>query len=211
MSILRHDPNLIFIHIPKTAGTSMEKLSFIEGIGHRPIRAFQDICVSQKMDFKSYFKFAFVRNPFDRMVSAFFNSTEDITFDDKADLKFDRTKESFTEFLTVLDTYNLHKVKIDLYDYVYPKYRLEEWPTHPHFIPQHCFVCDKRGRLVMDFIGRFEDLDSDWARVCIELGQDEKLGHHRKSNHLPWKSYYTEETKEIVRKIYKKDFEMFGY
>ena len=59
--------NHIFIHIPKTAGSSMENQPWVGGRGHLRIQAFAE----QGLDIEKIFVWCFVRNPYDRLVSAY--------------------------------------------------------------------------------------------------------------------------------------------
>ena len=64
----------------------------------------------------------------------------------------------------------------------------------------------------LNFLGRFESLVDDFERVCAELGViGGKLGHHQRGEHAPYESYYTNETVDIIRKVYAEDFFWFGY
>ena len=74
MSICNLENNVIFIHVPKTGGTSMEHNSFIGGGGHRDIRFYKRIFLltfSGLPAWEDIFKFGFVRNPYDRLASAY--------------------------------------------------------------------------------------------------------------------------------------------
>jgi hypothetical protein len=59
----------IFIHIPKTAGASIALSLFNEPPRHVHYRDFE---IANPDKFRRYFKFAFVRNPWDRLVSSYF-------------------------------------------------------------------------------------------------------------------------------------------
>ena len=67
-------------------------------------------------------------------------------------------------------------------------------------------------KLLPDYIGRFENIDSDWKNICetINYGH-KKLPHINKTCHKNYTYYYDEETQQIINDIYKKDIEYFGY
>ena len=56
--------DVLFIHVPKTAGSSMEQCEFVAGQGHEPYWA-----IREEIRNKAGFSFGFVRNPYDRFVS----------------------------------------------------------------------------------------------------------------------------------------------
>jgi hypothetical protein len=74
------------------------------------------------------------------------------------------------------------------------------------------FVCDDTGQQIVDFIGRFERLEDDYEKMCRLGGLDaEALPHEKKTKRRDYKTYYSEETREIVRSWVEKDLEAFGY
>ena len=80
------------------------------------------------------------------------------------------------------------------------------------FKPQYDFLINEDRQLRMDFIGRFEQLQSDFDYICHQIGIPScSLEHINASARLPTKVVYDSELKEMVYHYYKKDFEWFGY
>lgn len=73
------------------------------------------------------------------------------------------------------------------------------------------FMCDEKGNIIIDFIGRYENLDADFEKACKAIGIKNKLPHLNKSDHDNYRQYYTNETQKIVEGWVKKDLEMFNY
>ena len=169
--------------------------------------------LKQNEIFHEYFKFAFVRNPWARIVSSYLNKIWRFREDTQRDiinrysaLRFRMPFEKFIRFL--LDD---------------PSGRDEG--ANRHWMSQHVFVTGDNGEILVDFIGKMENLKKDFATVCRRIGLPEI--------HLPWlnsregwkvdnqllnqkdpfyyRTYFTDETRELVRKRYRKDIEIFGY
>jgi len=78
--------------------------------------------------------------------------------------------------------------------------------------PQLSWVQDKNKKIIVDFIGRFEKLEEDYATVCNKIGIPvPKLPHANKSQHKHYTEYYDDETREIITEAYKEDVEYFDY
>lgn len=192
MSIINIKYKHIFVHIPKCAGWSMEKTFFIGGSGHENL-----FFLSLHEDFnKEYFKWAFVRNPFDRLVSAYFKSRKNV-------LKYFNGYRYFT-----LQSYIYSLNDILHNDCKNEKINLDGYSIHP--VPQVYFI--KHDKYKLDFIGRFENLLNDWNKVCkIILGSHVGLPSMNRGNHEHYKKYYNRGMTKVVEEIYKEDFETFNY
>ena len=140
--------------------------------------------------FDKLFKFCFVRNPWDKVVSEFrfriWTYQNELTSD-----------ASFAEW--VRSTYVENN----------PQYY--DWPKM--FLPQLEWMTDEKGDLAIDFIGRFENLQNDFNIICDTINIERKILRHenksRKNNN--YRDYYDDETKSIVENWFKADIEYFGY
>jgi len=157
----------IFIHIPKCAGTSIESVLFKEhqiifdvsrGIWAQHATAKQiKQYYSSKDQWKSYFKFAIVRNPFDRVVSSYI-FTCDKRGIEKNKLKFRDFVFKEGAFKDLLDCTKMHD----------PQNRYHQ------VMPAFDYLYDG-DTLLVDFVGRFENLRQDWKEICERLGETIKL------------------------------------
>jgi len=173
----------IFVEVPKTGSSSIRSL-----IG-QPIKPHLNICqIASEIErekFYSYFKFGFVRNPWDRAVSL---------YERKQGLQL-KSKMSFEEFIEWM--------KFSSCTCVHPlphRYQLD-WFVNPH------------GDVIVDFIGKFENLQDDWGKISLKLEADRELP---KVNVNPDKrrhytEYYTSKTRRIVLERFAVDIEYFGY
>lgn len=150
-----------------------------------PQAHFTDNIYEQKFD--EYFKFSVVRNPFDKMVSAYKHGAWGV---------IDQRKESFEDFILSLLPGGKREIK-DLSD-----------RGLNHFVPWTSLFDINR----TDFIMRLESLNKDIKFVVRKIRLPANLEKHnisRKDNN--YRSYYNRETREIVSELYKKDLEVFGY
>ncbi|NDY89953.1 sulfotransferase family 2 domain-containing protein [Ideonella livida] len=248
----------LFVHVPKTAGQSVE-LAFLQALGLHfgqrgqlllranddPARGPERLAhltaeeyvrcghVTQD-DFDRWFKFGFVRNPWDRLVSEYRYRGLEAKFD-------------FSFFVQ-------HRLKVDK--------RFND--PERHRMPQAEYLLDASGRPLVDFIGRFENLAADFSTICQRVGlPDTGLPRRNVSGHgasqgggalrgpdgqklkpgmaralakraaaaaqrgaaapgpahpttppppaRHYTEYYTPETRDAVARFYARDVEHFGY
>lgn len=215
--------NCLFIHIPKVAGQSIETV-FLERAGfswekrdnlllkhntspklgpprlaHLTADEYVTLGYLSANEFSNMFSFAFVRNPWDRLVSEYLYREYPFSFNDYLFKYFPKAED---------DNYQLGA---DL---------------HRHIIPQVNFLCNKQGELVVDFVGRFENLSQDFAKVTkMMTGESLSLPHKNKSTQNKlislltfstnkkqhYSKFYDDKSREFVAKLYKRDIELFGY
>ncbi len=190
MSIVHR--NFIFIHIPKTAGTSIE--SIIGGSGHKSLSQIMkdgSDAFGHQVGDPPPPAVAFVRNPYDRMVSGYHFIRQ---------VDYCELPASFEKFVWWLRDQNPEQWS--LRDYFEKK--LE------HFAPQHMFI-DFDGFAGHTQVYRFERLKEDWKLFCERFMIVGELPHTQRSRHRSWRTYYDSATKAIVHELYKTDFELFGY
>ena len=186
----------IFIHVPKVAGSSIERVIYqTDGwlVGH--VKA-SDYVKFDKNKFESYFSFGFVRNPYDRIVSAYHYLKNDSPA--PLDIEWGRlhiNNLTFEEFILRLQD-----------EYFRKKILLKN-----HFSFQYKYLCDKNMNILVNFVGKFEQLDNDFKKILNILHRKDNLVHVNKSKHLNYRDYYNSQTYKIIREIYKNDFEIFDY
>jgi len=195
-SSYEEDKKVIFVHIPKAAGKYVSKalLGAPNGTGHNRITYY----MRDEKRFKSYFKFTFVRNPWDRLVSAFFyiknfnpKSNDRIFFD-----YYIGQNTTFESFICKLADDNFWKL-------------IRKWE---HFTPQYEFICDGSGDVRVDFLGRYESLRLDIKKIAKKIGVNISIKNPiNTSKHAPYNHYYSEETRKIVGHRYTKDISLLGY
>ena len=192
-SLKPYDANkCIFVHITKTAGTSVAKSLF----GFLPYHytAIDYRVIFGRENFNNYFKFAFVRNPWDRLYSAY-RYLKSGGWDDKDKLWSETNLGQFSDFNTFVKQW----------------VSTENIKKHLHFRPQCYFVCDKKGRLLIDYLAYFETINDDFEIICNRLGLHTELGRHNANPGNNYRDIYDEESKEIVASVYSMDIRLFGY
>jgi len=136
----------------------------------------------------NYFSFTFVRNPWDRFVSAWKYLQRDVPLNEKYPRYDSKLSIPFSEFIE-----NLEKDE-----------KPEAWQYLS--LPQSHFIGSP------DFTGRFETISDDLNLICETLRLPIKeLKKQNSTIHKDYKEYYTAKTKNIISKLYAEDIERFKY
>ena len=193
-SFLILEPRCVFLHIPKTGGASIRR-GFFNNQYEGPVQG--DI----PKEWLELFKFGFVRNPFDRLISAwkmFSSGMDETVWQHPGEECEGITLQRFMEI--VLD---------DSIPYDGRRSSTERKIRH-HAMPQsHPFYCLDQA----DFIGRFERLADDFKIVLQRLGvADQPLPHlNRGKRAVSTMQYFDRETWQMAIDFYAQDFVKFDY
>lgn len=196
---ISHQLKSIWLENPKVASTSIKTALGIQPKGIVPgdlSNPYNFVRLELPRDnvfkFTNYYTFGFCRNPWDRMVSTWKNFT---TGPSRIRLltqhwKIDKPhKLSFKQFVCLV---NQHQPRVN-----------------HHWVPQSMFLpIDK---IEVDFIGQIESLSEAWDTVAKLLGIQRGLGHVYKTKHNHYSTYYDDETREVVERLYSRDISLFNY
>lgn len=188
------DLKCIFVHIPKAAGISVNKALFgTYGGSHMKLKDYQ--LIFSKTEFYEYYKFTFVRNPWDRLVSTYF-FLKNGGFHEK-------DKEWFDDNLSQFENFE---------DFVLNWLNIENSYKWIHFIPQYEFVT-VNNKVLVDDVYKLENIEDGMSSISKKLNLSLELRHENKNpdRNIKYRDYYSSKTKEIVNLVYKKDIELFDY
>lgn len=213
--IYSRDPRFIFVHIPKTAGTSIEEAiyhyqDFVvtnQNI-HQPMIQFREYLNSDEYD--DAFKFCFVRNPFDLMYSTWkywtHNNGLDVSFEDWLIWRFEGRMSDGLKFLEK-ESYRFPDEASMLSELTISWYM--------NRVAQTYWFVDEDGNFLCDYIGSFEYLREDFKEIVDHLKlEDVYLPHAnrtRDDDDKDYRKYYTPRTRAIVEKRFALDLSIFGY
>ena len=185
------DAQALFIHVPKVAGTSIGSGLFgTVGGTHWPAWKYR-IVLGDDL-FLRLFKFAFVRNPWDRAYSAF-NYIKKNAHQPRWEYVRGVVSQypDFTSFVAQWLPRNQYKLEV--------------------FIPQ-VYYLTIQGELAVDFVGRYEQLATDFAKLAARIRIEATLPHLNASGPgADYRAAYTPGAKRVVESLYAEDIELFGY
>ena len=210
--MISHKYKSLFLHIPKAAGTSIER--FLRQIDSEiPQKILRKRGFSHFLnDHLDYYVFSFVRNPYDRFVSAW--KWGELKFSKESGLPFYHKERgvSFEEYVLLTTDLDYRKDNKNLWSEYDEYHTLPQFEFFPHLNGGHYFSDKINPDFTCDFIGKFENLNEGFNEVCSSIGATElKLPHAYNSKTFKQPHQWTYELKEKVYNYYKKDFELFNY
>ncbi len=135
-----------------------------------------------KKKFNNFYKFGFVRNPWEMRVSLY-------------------------HYIKQSKKHPFHQEVLNLSfeDFV-------DWEAKQSRHLQTDMLCDENDKILADFVGRFGRLEQDFAQISKRLKLKTELKHLNKSDHKKdHRTYYNEKTVNLVRKYYQRDIKVFDY
>lgn len=181
-----HTSKVAFVHINKTGGSSIEAAL---GLAFRHKTALELRSEMGERRWTSSYCFTVVRNPWDKVVSQYHHRKN------TNHLAKSQVVPSFNRW--VLLTYG----EQDPAFYNNPKM----------FMPQTDWICDQQGTVLVDFIGRFETLERDFATVCAATGRTAQLPHLKRSPRSDFRPLYDDQTADVIAHWFAADTASFGY
>ena len=151
-----------------------------------------------KKSWEKYFKFAFVRNPYTHALSEwmFSDNLWSIINDNKFNNKKTFSKEKFIKFLKNL------------------KSEIGNKKSYYNDMIPYNKIYTINGKIAVNYIGKFETISKDISKIqkILKLPKEKfKLNHTKKNTSKIHLKFYTEESRELVKEIWKKEFELFKY
>ena len=206
--MISHEYKFIYLHPPKTAGTSIERSLSNLCEYHTSKHQYMcythycfDNCGKDKKRFNEYFKFCSVRNPWERMFS-FYKFYNNIPFGSRRDA----SKSQFTKFVKDVFTLKDRAEVQNVIDFC----SIVEYPSkgNKNFLD----TISQETKIAVDFFIRFEKLQEDFDYACERIGiEKRKLPHSYRTKKLNYVDFYEEDIIEKVGMKFKKDIDYFGY
>jgi chondroitin 4-sulfotransferase 11 len=180
--MIDHKLKVLHVHIPKTGGLTI-RYTLFDKAPDRYLHI-KPTHVRYIKDWDDYFTFTFVRNPFDKLVSGYL-----FTLQKEKDTTFYQSISQYTSFNDFIKNVNKEKLL-----------KSERFELQSNWFFQN---------FQYDFIGRFENLQEDFCKVCENLNiMNLKLPVINNSQkRKPYTDYYNNESRVIVEELYKKDLE----
>jgi len=210
--IINTHKKFIHISIPRTASSCLNR-ALDNNVHPEPKEHHCTIkeVLQSRPELSNFYKFTFVRNPFDRLVSIYFEFRKNRGR--KYSGKITHNKDLLSEFdISSSDKENFKNFCNNL--------KFSPWREDLFFKPQFEYI-NIDGENKMDYIGKFENLDTDWENIKNKINmpdtflaknaKGEPTGFIRGSTHPHYKEMYSPKEIKAVEELYAKDLKYFNY
>jgi hypothetical protein len=212
-NILLRDASAVYFWVPKVACSTFKKVcadylslavdgnDVAETIHHLDFPYVKKYQV--RAECQNLYTFAFVRNPWDRLVSCYNDK-----ICDEADHIYERHENRFVKYLRNIEGY---RPGMTFEDFVNAIVQIPNHRAEGHLRSQASFLSDAHGVLPLTKVGRFETLANDFHAIATDIGLTQVLPHLRSSGNRDYRDYYSVKMRELVRNRYQADVELFRY
>lgn len=153
------------------------------------------------------YTFAFVRNPWDRLVSCY----RDKIGGEVGDFTNFSKEKGVANCLARFDAFTAN---MSFDEFAHAVASIPDAESDEHFLSQHIYLTNGSGRVAADFIGRYENLASDFQRVAGAIGYPSSITLptlQAAPLRVNYAEYYTPTTQRAVGERYAQDIELFSY
>ena len=197
----------IFIHIPKNSGSAMTK-AILKTYRGSKIRYYQkterhgpnigidkmhlyyeviDKFIPRKI-LNEYIKFCIIRNPYDRLYSAW---------------NFIKERHGYSDVNDFVK-YKLNK------EFIYGK-EIKQMDARVHYRPQYTFIYDEKNKQFIDYIIRYENLNEDLSKFNKKYNFDIRIYGKDYKFKKSYINFFNKESLKKINELYKKDFLLLNY
>jgi hypothetical protein len=206
----------VYIDIAKVASSSL-KVTFaavlgldLDTVGGNPHevefpRPPEQSCAGERL-YPSLYTFAFVRNPWDRLLSCYRDKI-------KGEVE-DYTRFSQSGVAGCLARFDAFSANMSFEEFVHAVTLIPDADADEHFQSQHKYLTNVWGEIAVDFVGRYENLESDFRYVAKRIGLPRGISLPRlqaNPRSVRYADYYTAATRDIVATQYAQDIALFSY
>lgn len=216
VSVLLQPYGAVYVEVPKVACTSL-KVAFaqllgidLKGSGGDPHQASFPTPACRRDPggslFPDLFAFAFVRNPWDRLVSCYRD-------------KMAGEADGFTRctirpgVADCLARFKAFVAGMSFEEFAMAVASIPDTEADAHFRSQHTFVTNETGEVAIDFVGRYESLLSDLAHVqhCTGMPDIRLPRLQAAPGRVSYRDYYTSKTRDTIAERFREDIALFEY
>lgn len=204
MGVISFHRRFVFIHVPKTAGRSLQEIlrphgrllaecdDLVASAGRKDgilnvthMRS-RDVAGTLGADeWGRFYSFGFVRNPWDRMVSLY-------------------------SYITQTRAHALHRQSVKL---AFAEFLNAGELMKPVMRPMWEWLSDQHGRQLVSEVFRFEDISEVYPAILskCDLVERQVLPHLNASRRRDYRAYYDDALAERVALLFEKEIQLFGY